>query len=244
VWVLALDDAQKTGRSNGRQYSLELRGETFWFELSVVRKPTERGEEQRFIAIARDITERKTVGDAIAHLAFHDALTGLPNRRLLNERLQRAVTSSSRTGQHCAIMFIDLDRFKQLNDTHGHEMGDLLLVEVAKRLRVCVREVDTVARLGGDEFVVLIQDLTDSAEQAGEHAHAVGRKILESLGAPYLLKGLNHESTPSIGATVFAGEGLNYGEILQRADAAMYAAKASGRNTLRFYSAESSGLAS
>jgi diguanylate cyclase (GGDEF)-like protein/PAS domain S-box-containing protein len=235
VWTQALDDAKKTGRSNGRQYSLDLRGQTFWFELSVVRKPTEREEEQRFIAIARDITERKTVGDAIAHLAFHDVLTGLPNRRLLKERMERALTSSGRTGQYGALMFIDLDRFKQLNDTHGHEMGDLLLTEVARRLRGCVREIDTVARMGGDEFVVLIQDLSGSATQAGEYAQAVGQKILDSLSARYMIRGLAYESTPSIGATLFAAEGLTGDEILQRADAAMYTAKAAGRNTLRFY---------
>lgn len=235
VWMLAIDDAKKTGRSNGRQYSLELRGQTHWFELSLVRKPTERGEEQRFIAVARDITERKIMGDAIAHLAFHDALTGLPNRRLLNERLQRAVTSSNRSGQYAALMFIDLDRFKALNDTHGHEMGDLLLVEVARRLRLSVRESDTVARLGGDEFVVLIQDLTPDAQQALAHAQAVGQKILDNLNADYDLKGVVHKSTPSIGATLFAGEALHYADILQRADAAMYSAKAAGRNALRFY---------
>jgi diguanylate cyclase (GGDEF)-like protein/PAS domain S-box-containing protein len=235
VWSQALDDANKTGRSNGRQYSLDLRGQTFWFELSVVRKPTEREEEQRFIAIARDITERKTVGDAIAHLAFHDALTGLPNRRLLNERMQRALTSSGRTGQYGALMFIDLDRFKQLNDTHGHEMGDLLLVEVAQRLRACVREIDTVARLGGDEFVVLLQDLSDSDSQATAYARTVGVKILERLGAQYMLRELAYESTPSIGATLFIADGFTCDEILQRADAAMYAAKAAGCNTLRFY---------
>jgi PAS domain S-box-containing protein len=208
VWTQALVDAQKTGRSNGRQYSLDLWGQTFWFELSVVRKPTEREEEPRFVAIARDITERKTVGDAIAHLAFHDTLTRLPNRRLSTERLQRAVTSSSRTGQFGALMFIDLDRFKHLNDTHGHEMGDLLLIEVAQRLRVCVREMDTVASLGGDEFVVLIQDLSDSASPPAEYAQAVGRKILDSLGARYMLKELSYESTPITGATLFAAEGL------------------------------------
>ncbi len=208
VWTQALVDAQKTGRSNGRQYSLDLWGQTFWFELSVVRKPTEREEEPQFVAIARDITERKTVGDAIAHLAFHDTLTRLPNRRLSTERLQRAVTSSSRTGQFGALMFIDLDRFKHLNDTHGHEMGDLLLIEVAQRLRVCVREMDTVASLGGDEFVVLIQDLSDSASPPAEYAQAVGRKILDSLGARYMLKELSYESTPITGATLFAAEGL------------------------------------
>jgi diguanylate cyclase (GGDEF)-like protein/PAS domain S-box-containing protein len=242
VWMQAIEDAVQTGRSNGRQYHLQLRGQTLWFELSVVRKPTERDEEERFIAIARDVTERKTVGDAIAHLAFHDALTGLPNRRLLSERLQRAISASSRNKQYAALMFIDLDGFKLLNDTHGHEVGDLLLIEVAERLRLSVREIDTVARLGGDEFVVLIQDLSESRPTAIEHAQAVGQKILDSLNANYQLKSGAHRNTPSVGIRLFLGDRVNHSDLLQQADAAMYMAKAAGRNTLRFYEAPEHSL--
>lgn len=233
--MAALQEAAATGRSHGQQYGMELPAGKLWFELSVVRKPTVPGEEDRFVAIARDITERKTAEEAIRHLAFHDTLTGLPNRRLLTDRLQQAVGSSQRKGDHGALMFLDLDQFKQLNDTHGHDVGDLLLQEVARRLQQSVRAVDTVARLGGDEFVVLIQDLSPDEEDARMHATTVGHKILASLNDPYQLHKLQHTTTPSIGITLFKGEGIAPNALLKQADTAMYEAKARGRNTLCFY---------
>ncbi|WP_159250756.1 GGDEF domain-containing protein, partial [Microcystis aeruginosa] len=151
----ALAEAHTKGRSHGIQYCLELPGGNLWFELSVVRKPTLPSEEERFIAIARDITERKNAEEAIRHMAFHDTLTGLPNRRMLIDRLQVALLASARNRNHGALMFLDLDQFKQLNDSRGHETGDLMLQEVARRLLQSTRAIDTVARLGGDEFVVL-----------------------------------------------------------------------------------------
>lgn len=231
----ALHEAQLTGGSHGKQYSLELPAGKLWFELSVVRKPTVPGEEERFIAIARDISERKGAEEAIRHLAFHDTLTGLPNRRLLTDRLQQAMGNSQRKGEYGALMFLDLDQFKQLNDTYGHDIGDLLLQEVARRLHQSIRAVDTVARLGGDEFVVLIQDLSADLEEARLHATTVGHKILASLNEPYALKQALHTTTPSIGITLFRGEGTAPSELLKQADTAMYQAKASGRNTLCFF---------
>ncbi|MDZ7919167.1 diguanylate cyclase domain-containing protein [Rhodoferax sp.] len=231
----ALDEARLTGGSHGKQYSLELPAGKLWFELSVVRKPTVPGEEERFIAIARDISERKAAEEAIRHLAFHDTLTGLPNRRLLTDRLQQAMGTSQRKGEHGALMFLDLDQFKQLNDTYGHDVGDLLLQEVARRLQQSIRAVDTVARLGGDEFVVLIQDLSPDRDEASLHATAVGHKILASLNDPYLLKHTQHTTTPSIGITLFKGEAVAPTELLKQADTAMYQAKANGRNTLCFF---------
>jgi diguanylate cyclase (GGDEF)-like protein/PAS domain S-box-containing protein len=235
ITMAALAEASRTGRSNGMEYSLELREGRRWYELSVVRKPTEAGEEERFIAIARDVTERKQNQEAIAHLAFHDSLTGLPNRRLLAERLQTARTFSQRQQQYCALMFLDLDRFKQLNDTHGHEIGDQMLQEVARRLEQNVRAVDTIARLGGDEFVVLLQALSSSQSDARLHATTVAHKVLAALAEPYMISGHAHASTPSIGITLFCGDEQTAPELLRQADAAMYQAKAMGRNTLAFF---------
>jgi diguanylate cyclase (GGDEF)-like protein/PAS domain S-box-containing protein len=233
--MAAIQEARESGRSHGIQYQLEVPAGKLWFELSVVRKPTLAGEEERFIAIARDISERKSAEEAIRHLAFHDTLTGLPNRRLLMDRLERALGASQRKGAHGALMFLDLDQFKLLNDTHGHDMGDLLLQEVARRLEQSVRAVDTVARLGGDEFVVLIEDLSADQIDAQQHTHTVGHKILANLNEAYQLREAFYTTTPSIGITLFSGESVAPSELLKQADTAMYQAKARGRNTLCFF---------
>jgi diguanylate cyclase (GGDEF)-like protein/PAS domain S-box-containing protein len=233
--MTAIQDADKTGRSVGHQYSMVLSRGTQWFELSVVRKHTEPGEEQRFIAIARDITERKISEEAIQRMAFHDSLTGLPNRRLFINRLEAAVVASSRNKEFGALMFLDLDKFKVLNDTYGHDVGDLMLQEVARRLQHNVRAIDTVARLGGDEFVVLIQVLSTDPAEAHRHARMVGQKILSGLNEPCVLRGVLHTCTPSIGITLFNGDGVPHADILKQADTAMYHAKAQGRNTFAFF---------
>ncbi|MDE2416169.1 MAG: diguanylate cyclase [Burkholderiales bacterium] len=237
ICLAALEEAQTHGRSSGKQYSLELPGGMQWFELSVVRKPTDPGEEERFIAIARNITARKLAENAIEHLAFHDSLTGLPNRRLFNDRLQGALHTSFRMQQHAALLFIDLDKFKELNDQHGHEVGDLLLQEVGRRLQLCSRAIDTVARMGGDEFVLLVQDLSASDESARLHASTIAHKIIDSLNEPYVIRGLSHRVTPSIGVVVFLGKNIPPDILLKNADMAMYQAKGMGRNTVRFHSA-------
>lgn len=234
----ALSEALASGRSSGRQYSLELAQGWQWFELSVVRKPTQNEEEERLIAIARNITERKQAQKAIEHLAFHDTLTGLPNRRLLMDRMEIACAASQRNNSFGALLFLDLDKFKLLNDTYGHDAGDALLQEVAQRLLHCVRAIDTVARLGGDEFVVLIQNIGSTAADAREHANAVGHKILLNLNEPYTLQALQgraHTMTPSMGATLFLGRACEPADIIKQADLAMYQAKTKGRNTLCFY---------
>lgn len=235
VCLAALQQAHTTGRSMGLQYSLDLPDGKCWYELSVVRKGLDTDDEEHFIAIARDITEGKAAAEAIKQLAFHDSLTGLPNRRLVMDRLERAISHSTRNGQHGALMFLDLDGFKKLNDTQGHDVGDLLLVEVAKRLNQSVRAIDTVGRLGGDEFVVLLQDLSPHAALARDHAGALGQKILDALNKPYTLAARQHTSTPSIGVSMFFGEAATHHEVLKRADVAMYQAKAQGRNTLCFF---------
>jgi diguanylate cyclase (GGDEF)-like protein/PAS domain S-box-containing protein len=235
VCLSALQEASETGRSMGKHYSLHLARGKQWFELSVVRKPTEPGDEERFIAIVRNITERKDAESAIAHLAFHDALTGLPNRRVLTDRLQSAVLQSQRNQKHGAVLFLDLDKFKHLNDTRGHDTGDMLLQEVGARLQQSVRAVDTVARLGGDEFVVLLHELSADAADAQLHVSTFAHKILGNLNEPYTLNGLYYHATPSIGIALFKGGDTTPEALLKQADTAMYKAKEEGRNTLRFY---------
>lgn len=182
-----------------------------------------------------DITERKAAADKIQHIAFHDLLTQLPNRQLFNDRLEQAIAFSERTAQIGALLLIDLDNFKTLNDTLGHDIGDLLLQQVAARLSSSVREVDTVARLGGDEFVVLLEDLSDNLLDAAASAEVLGRKILAGLNQPYLLGTHHYHNTASIGLTMFKGNQLMIAELLKQADISMYQAKKAGRNTLCFF---------
>jgi diguanylate cyclase (GGDEF)-like protein/PAS domain S-box-containing protein len=193
------------------------------------------GEPLRMVGTLMDITERKKAEEAIRHMAFQDPLTGLPNRRLLMDRLHQALAASARHKRNGALLFLDLDRFKQLNDTRGHDVGDLLLQQVAKRIQGCVRAVDTVARIGGDEFVVLIADLSESPDYARAHAAKVGHKVLAALNEPYQLSQQRHICTSSIGAAMFFDMELTPADVLKRADMAMYEAKAKGRNMLRFY---------
>ena len=168
-------------------------------------------------------------------LALHDALTGVANRRLLMDRLEHAMRNSARTGDHCALMFLDLDHFKAINDALGHDAGDQVLVQSAARLQICVREGDTVARLGGDEFVVLLEGLSDNPQEAATQAAGVTAKILEAFAIAFLLGGETYTSTFSIGAVVFKGSQQPIERLLKKADLAMYDAKAASRNTVRFY---------
>lgn len=180
--------------------------------------------------------ERHQSEERIEQLAFYDPMTHLPNRQLLMDRLGQRLAASARSRQYEAILFIDLDNFKMLNDTHGHDAGDLLLIEVAQRLVSCVRESDTVSRLGGDEFIIIIEALDESAEQAAAQVRIVCDKVLESFRLPFLLKGNVHYATPSIGITLFnGGMQTSVDELLRRADLAMYQAKDSGRNCYRFF---------
>jgi diguanylate cyclase (GGDEF)-like protein len=173
--------------------------------------------------------------DRIEHLAFYDPLTNLPNRRLLVNRLHQAFASSTRSGREGALLFIDLDNFKDINDTLGHDIGDLLLQQTAQRLESCMREGDTVARLGGDEFVVMLEGLSEKTIEAATQTEAVGEKIHATLNQPYQLAMHEYHSTISIGATLFSDHHQSVEELMKRADIAMYQAKKAGRNTLRFF---------
>ncbi len=205
------------------------------FPVSLSISKIARVGRPTFVAVVRDITERRQQEEEIQRLAFFDPLTQLPNRRLLMDRLKRAQTNSARTEQHGALMFLDLDNFKLLNDSMGHDMGDALLQQVASRLKTCVREGDTVARLGGDEFVMLLESLGQTTQDSAAHAEAVAHKVLGVLGQAYRLRGHHHESTPSIGIVLFMGGDESTDELLKKADVAMYRAKAAGRNTARFF---------
>ena len=185
--------------------------------------------------IAVDISERKAAEEQIESLAFYDPLTNLPNRRLLLDRLAHMLDTGARHRRIGALLFIDLDNFKTLNDTYGHNHGDQLLQQVAQRLQESVRKGDTLARFGGDEFVILLEDLSINTLEAAAQVEATGEKILLLLGQPYLIDGNTHSSTPSIGITLLGDAQEDIDEPLKRADLAMYQAKAAGRNTLRFF---------
>ncbi|MFN3439694.1 MAG: EAL domain-containing protein [Acidovorax sp.] len=210
-------------------------GTPVWVSISGEPIFDEDGQFAGYRGVARDISERKKAEAEIQRLAFYDELTGLPNRRLLMDRLERAVTACTRGSGHGALLFLDLDNFKGINDTMGHEWGDRLLVQVGARLGVCVRASDTVARLGGDEFVVVILGLHAEAAEAAAEAEAVAQKVLMSLNQPYLVDGTEMHSTPSIGIALFRDAQQPGHELLKRADLAMYQAKAQGRNTLCFF---------
>ena len=193
------------------------------------------GHPPEMFCIDIDISGRKAAEDEARYLAFYDALTQLPNRRLLVDRLQQVLVNGARSGLTTAVLFVDLDNFKTLNDTQGHDVGDLLLKDVAQRLRSCVREQDTVARLGGDEFVVVLQNLSSDAPEAAAQARTLGELILAQLRQPYELAGHEHHFTASIGVTLLNHQRDSVDEVLKQADMAMYRAKDDGRNTLRFF---------
>ncbi len=194
-----------------------------------------RSGKTTFIGMIRDITQRRADENEIRRLAFYDALTGLPNRRLLTERLKLAMINSGRTGRHGCVMFLDLDHFKQINDTHGHNIGDELLIQAAKRLQACIREGDSVCRQGGDEFVILLENLGLAQKEAMTQSRAIANKILHSLRQEYTLQGHTCLSTPSIGVALFLSNTENIDNLLKKADVAMYQSKAAGRNTVYFF---------
>ena len=210
-------------------------GRMHWSSVSGAPMFSATGVFRGYRGVGRDVTAQKLAAEQIHRLAFYDALTGLPNRRLLQEQLKKTLQLNNRHRARGALLFIDLDNFKTLNDTLGHDVGDVLLQQVAGRLSTCVREADTVARLGGDEFVVVLDDLSEDALDAASQAETIGKKILVALNAPYRLAGREHRSSPSIGITLMGESVQSVDDLLKQADLAMYQAKAAGRNTLRFF---------
>lgn len=224
-----------SGSWQGEIWDRRKNGEVYPILLTVTVVKDDTGKTTHYVGTFTDISSRKTAEEKIKSLAFYDPLTYLPNRRLLMDRLEQALAGGARHQRKGALLFVDLDNFKTLNDTLGHDKGDILLQQVAKRLVTCTRDGDTVARLGGDEFVVMLEGLSEDAIEAATQAEAVGEKILDTLNQGYTLAGIEHRSTPSIGITLFGEHPETIDEPLKRADLAMYQAKAAGRNTLQFF---------
>ncbi|MDO9103781.1 MAG: EAL domain-containing protein [Methylovulum sp.] len=231
LWEKLITEKQWQGEIWDRRKNGEIYPK--WLTISAVTDPA--GQIVNYVGAFTDLSEHKDAEAAIYRLAFYDPLTDLPNRRLLNDRLELSISCSARNHSHCAVLLIDLDNFKVINDTKGHGIGDLLLVEVSQRLKSCVRQGDTVARLGGDEFVIMLEDLDSRQDQAAVQAEAVGEKVLAMLNQPYWLDGQQHLSSASGGISLYSGIGLTAESVLKHADVAMYEAKRAGRNTLRFF---------
>ena len=236
----------ETSRAEPPTVEVQLRckdGSHLWMEILSTPERDAAGRIVGYRRIGRNITERREMQDRVRELAFHDPLTGLPNRRLLGDRLGLAMAQSKRSGTYGAVLFLDLDNFKPLNDQHGHAAGDQLLIEVARRLHGCVREIDTVARFGGDEFVVILGALHATRDESLALARNVAEKVGTVLARPYHLNvrqhdgtelAVEHTCTSSIGATLYFDNEVRQEEVLKRADSAMYRAKKEGRNRICF----------
>lgn len=225
----------RTGKWQGEIWDRRKNGEVYPKWLTITAVKASDGNITHFVGSHIDITERKAAEEEIQYLAFYDSLTRLPNRRLLLDRLNQALVSSARSGRSGALLFIDLDNFKNLNDTLGHDIGDMLLQQVTQRLESCIRVGDTVARLGGDEFVVMLLNMSNDALEAAAQTEAIGEKILSALGQPYQLAAHVYHCTASIGVTLLDNIQQSTDELMKQADIAMYQAKKAGRNTLRFF---------
>jgi diguanylate cyclase (GGDEF)-like protein/PAS domain S-box-containing protein len=240
------DSIHSTGAWRGEIWNRRKSGEIYPQFLSITAVKADTGHVTHYVGTFTDATALKAAADRIEHLAFFDSLADLPNRSLMLDRLEQALATCQRHHRNGAVILIDLDGFKTLNDTMGHQVGDALLVEVAARLRHCIREGDTVARLGGDEFVVILEDL-DAAGRAATQTRSIVEKVQEALRAPYQLvvttanntsMRCTHQCSSSIGIALFEGHDTPVDELIRRADTAMYQAKAAGRDTLRFFDPE------
>jgi diguanylate cyclase (GGDEF)-like protein/PAS domain S-box-containing protein len=240
LWKTILDGRVWQGEIVNRRKD----GTVYHEEMTITPVRIDSENITHFIAVKQDISERKRVEAQIHDLAFYDALTRLPNRRLLSDRLEQTMANSKRNGTYAALMFLDLDNFKPLNDVHGHDVGDLLLIEVARRINNCVRESDTVARFGGDEFVVILSKLDADKTESAAQAAIVAEKIRVKLSEPYLLTiqkdggaktTVEHRCTSSIGMVLFKDHEAQPSDIIKWADLAMYQGKSAGRNSIRFY---------
>jgi diguanylate cyclase (GGDEF)-like protein/PAS domain S-box-containing protein len=228
------DSISTSGRWSGEVWDRRKDGAIYpkWLTITAV---TYQGEATHYVAVFVDITERKKSEEEIKNLAYFDPLTHMPNRRMLLDHLKLALGQSARSKNHGALMFLDIDHFKVLNDTKGHEFGDRLLIEVARRMNSCLRDIDSVARFGGDEFVVLLEGLSPNSREAAIQTGQVAEKIRKELALPYHLEDMVHQSSSSIGVVLFQGDDVLMDELLKQADLAMYQAKAGGRNLVRFF---------
>ena len=224
-----------SGTWSGELWDRRKDGSEYPKWLTITEVKNESDKTTAYVGIFNDITERKNAEEEIRNLAFYDSLTRLPNRRLLLDRLHLALSLSARTNQYGAVMFLDIDRFKTINDTLGHEQGDLLLLEVALRIRECLRKMDTVARLGGDEFVVLLEEVAPDVQETSQRIALIAEKMRASLSMPYQILGKQYHSSASIGVCLYRGIEEPVEVLLKHADMAMYQAKDSGRNTVRFF---------
>lgn len=221
-------------------------GTSYWNEFEIVPVANDKGWFTHWVSVQRDTTERKQMEERVHQLAFYDPLTKLPNRRLLDDRLSQTLSASKRSGRYGTLMFLDLDNFKLVNDSHGHGVGDALLRQVADQLKKCVRETDIVSRFGGDEFVVLLSDLFADQAASIKRASIIAEKIRSAITKPYHLAVsqdgqaehmVEHRCSASLGVVMFAGQQASQIDLLKWADTAMYQAKNAGRNTIRFYGA-------
>lgn len=229
--------------SSGEIWSGEIcnrakEGGLYWFDTSIVPLKNEEGNIHRYISIRIDITERKKTEERMIHMGTHDGLTGLPNRVLLQDRIKQALAHNRRYNICAGVLFIDLDQFKIINDSLGHDIGDLLLIEVTSRLLSCVRDEDTVARQGGDEFIILLPSISEA-----EHAEIVGNSILKALVNPYNIKGNELHISASIGVSVFPNDADDVSTLMKNSDTAMYNAKENGRNNCQRFKSEMNSLA-
>lgn len=231
MWQSILDNGYWQGEVWDRLKNGDLHAK--WLSISVIRRP-DRGIF-RYVGQFSDITEKKRKDELIWAQAYFDTLTDLPNRRLFSDRIRQAMSSSARSARYGALLSLDLDQFKRLNDTFGHGMGDQLLIEVAHRLGACVREEDTVARMGGDEFLVVLNGLSSNQNEAAIQAELIAEKIRGELSRPYQLDKTEHHTSASIGIVLFLGHAESQEKLLAHVDTAMYQAKAKGRNAICFF---------
>jgi diguanylate cyclase (GGDEF)-like protein/PAS domain S-box-containing protein len=222
---------RKIGYWQGELWNRRKNGEVYveWLTIDIVFNKD--GGISRHIAFFSDITEKKKADDLVWNHANFDHLTQLPNRRLFRDRLEQEMKMTNRASLSMALMFIDLDRFKEVNDTLGHDAGDALLVEAARRITECVRESDTVARMGGDEFTVILSRITDS-----DHVEKVAQNIIRKLSEPLFVGGHTINSSASIGITIYPSDGVEAAQLIKNADQAMYLAKSKGRNCYAYHS--------
>ncbi len=241
-YAVMWDSIRTNGSWQGEIWGRRKNGEIYlkWLTISAVAGSD--GATSHYVSTQTDLSERKALEEQARHLAFYDPLTGLPNRRLLLDRLHQALAKSARSGRTGALLLFDLDHFKTLNDTLGHDKGDALLLQVAQRMSACIREGDTLARLGGDEFLIMLEDLSEKAGEAADQAENIGKAVIAALELPYLLSGHEYQGTTSIGVTLFGKQQETMDDLLKQADLAMYQAKSAGRNALRFYDPEMQAL--